>query len=379
MTASAGSGERRTALATVGAVLVLALVVVGLNLWGRSSGSPAAEVATGVAGDPSVATTAAPGAPAVPAVPPVPPVPTDPAEADYDDPEQYAAVTAATPEEVAQATLAERPDVTPQPSRRRSRDLASAAEAIARQGVSYSFTVLSFNILGSQHTVPGGSSPGYGPGVSRARAAAGLIADKGASIVGLQEVQADQLAVLSAASGGTADFWPGTSLGGVGIPQSVMWDNRVWRPTYTSSVTVPFVGTTRPQPIVRLQHLETGREIYVMNVHNSPNDRQAERDQAVAIEVAAIQELRRDGIPVIVVGDFNERDRIFCSLTGQTDLLAANGGSNVGGSCRPPPAMRIDWIFASPDAQLSAYLSDDSPRVGAITDHTVISATVLVP
>jgi len=352
------AGERRTALATVVAVVVIALVVVGLNLLDRSPAGPSREV------------TASPGATTIPP---------SPGAGGYDDPEQYAAVTAAAPDELAQAALAERPEVAPQPAGRRSRDLASAAERIAREGVSYSFTVMSFNILGSQHTVPGGSSPGYAPGRVRAQAAAGLIAAAGASIVGLQEVQADQLAVLAEASGGTADFWPGTSLGGVGIPQSVMWDNRVWRPTYTGSVTVPFVGTTRPQPIVRLQHLETGREVYVINVHNSPNDRQAERDQAVAIEVAAIRELRKDGIPVLAVGDFNERDRTFCSLTGQTDLVASNGGSNAGGSCRPPPAMRIDWIFASPDAQLSEHLADDSSRVGAITDHAVISAAVLVP
>lgn len=355
------SGERRTALATVAAVVVIAVVVVGLNLLGR-------------AGEPPTPGAAAPARTAAAAE-----LPTDSTPGGYDDPDQYAAVTAAAPDDVARAALSERTEVAPQPTRRRARDLAGAAEKIARDAMSYSFSVMSFNILGSQHTVPGGSSPRYGPGTARAQAAAGLIADAGASIVGLQEVQADQLAVLESAVGGTADFWPGTSLGGVGIPQSVMWDSRVWRPTYTGSVTVPFVGTTRPQPIVRLQHVETGREVYVMNVHNSPNDRQAERDQAVAIEVAAIQELRKDGIPVIVVGDFNERDRTFCSLTGQTDLLASNGGTHTGGSCRPPPAMRIDWIFASPDAQLSAHLVDDSARVGAITDHAVISATVLVP
>ncbi|MCY7395480.1 MAG: endonuclease/exonuclease/phosphatase family protein [Nocardioides sp.] len=350
------TAEQRTTVATVAGVLVIVVVVVLVNLVGRSDG----DTSSALAGAPSASATAT-------------------ASTDYDDPDRYEALTSTAPTDVAESALAERGEIVEQPTTAGSQELASAAEKIARAGVSYSFTMASFNILGSQHTAPGGDATGYAPGRVRAEWAAALVASYDASIVGLQEVQADQLDALAAASGGTSDFWPGTSLGGVGIPQSVMWDNRVWQATYTGSLTIPFVGTTRPQPIVRLQHVASGREIYVINIHNSPQDRQAERDQALAIEVAAINELRRDGIPVFIMGDFNERDRAFCTITGRTDLLASNGGAVVGGSCRPPAGMRIDWIFASPDAQLSGHRTDDSVVVNRITDHAVITTEVTVP
>jgi len=350
-----GSRERRNTLATVAGVLAIVLVVVVANLVARGGGG---------GGGGSTERRSSQAAPAA-------------ASSDYDDPAAYDAITSTAPDQVAADALSERGAVAPQPGLRGSKKLASAAEKIARAGVSYSFTMTTFNLLGSQHTAPGGDADGYAPGRIRTDWAAALIASYGSSVVGLQEIQADQLASLGAATSGTFSFYPGTSLGGAGIPQNLAWDNRVWRPTYTGQLTIPFVGTTRPQPIVRLQNIASGREIYVINIHNSPNDRQAERNQAIAIEVAAIQQLRKDGIPVFIMGDFNERDRTFCSITGQTDLRAANGGSS-GTPCQPPGAMRIDWIFGSPEAQFTGYVADQGPAVRRITDHAVVSTGVTI-
>jgi len=351
--------EQRNTAATIGGVVAIVLVVLVVNLLVRATGSDSAPVAS------------PPGASAGVSA-------SDPST-DYDAASQYDAVTSAAPADLAASALAGRGGVAAQKTTAESRRLASSAEKIASAGVPYSFTMTSFNILGSQHTAPGGDAKGYAPGRIRTEWAAGLIASYGASIVGLQELQADQLAALGSATAGTFSFWPGTALGGAGIPQNVMWDNRVWTPTYTGSITVPFVGTTRPQPIVRLQNIASGRELYVLNIHNSPNERQGERDQALAIEIAAVKELRKDGIPVFIIGDFNERDRAFCTVTGQTDLLASNGGSRAGEPCRPPAAMRVDWIFGSIDAQMSGHRTDDSAAVNRITDHAVITTNVTVP
>lgn len=345
------SPEQRSALATVGAVVAIVLVVLVANIVARVGGN--AEQA-----DPVAASTS-PSA----------------------QPLTRAQVDAMTPEEIAADALQDRGQVVLQPVPAGGKKLAGRAERLASDQP-YDFTLTSFNVLGSQHTAPGGSAQEFAPGRIRAEWTVGLVGAYGSSIVGMQELQADQLDAIDRATAGTFEFWPGTALGGKGIPQSLMWKSSVWTATYTDSITIPFMDTTRPQPIVRLQHVGTGREIYVMNVHNSPKDaqgREDERDKATAIEIAAIKQLRRqDGIPVFVMGDFNEHAEVFCKITGQTDLEAAQGGSNDG-TCRPPSAMRVDWIFGSSDVDFSGFRMDTSAQVRRITDHAVLTSSVSVP
>ncbi|MCR6031472.1 hypothetical protein GGQ22_08420 [Nocardioides sp. zg-579] len=342
------AGERRAALATVGAVVAIVLVVVAANLLprGGEGSSPAAPA-------PSAA-----------------PSRTTAAE-----------LARMSPQEIADAALLDRGEVAaPQAVPSGADKLRNKVQDLVAEQP-YSFTLTTFNILGSQHTAPGGAASGYAPGRIRTEWAAALVASYGSSIVGLQEIQADQLTALTRATGGRFAFWPGTALGGKGIPQSLMWDTAVWTATYQDSITVPFMGGTRPQPVVRLQHLESGREVYVINIHNSPKDRQGredERDKAEEIEVAAVNTLKKDGIPVFIIGDFNEHEDAFCRFTGQAGLRAANGGSNDG-ACRPPRPMRVDWIFGTPDVEFSGFRMDTSPAVRRITDHAVITTRVTVP
>lgn len=341
--------ERRAAVGTVAGVLAVVAVVAVANLLPRGGTAPAQAPAAA----PSAGRTSA------------------------------AELARLSPQEVAEAALLDRGEVARTPLQ----SVPEGAGKLARQAQQeaaddpYSFTLTTFNILGSQHTAPGGAAAEYAPGRVRTEWAAGLVASYGASIVGLQEIQADQLAALGRATGGRFEFWPGTALGGKGIPQSLMWDTAVWAATYKDSITVPFMGGTRPQPVVRLQHLETGREVYVINVHNSPKDRHGredERDKAEQIEVAAVNTLKKDGIPVFIIGDFNEHEDAFCRFTGQAGLQAANGGSNDG-TCRPPRPMRVDWIFGTRDVAFSGFRMDTSPLVRRITDHAVITTQVSVP
>lgn len=292
-----------------------------------------------------------------------------------------------SPAQIAGSALGERGDVDER-GEVAGDDIPQGAKSLARQAEDlagnrpFDFVLTSFNILGSQHTRPGGSSARFDSGQVRARAAAALIASYRSSVVGLQELQRDQLAVLAAAGGGRWDFYPGTALGNSGIPQSLMWDTTIWEPTFTGSITIPFVGTTRPQPIVRLRHLETNREIYVLNVHNSPRDRQGrenERDKAEQIEIAAVNELRKDGIPVFVIGDFNEKADAFCAFAGKAGLQAAQGGTADAAGCRPPAAMRVDWLFGSRDVAFTDFRFDTGATVRRITDHAVLTSTVSVP
>jgi endonuclease/exonuclease/phosphatase family metal-dependent hydrolase len=282
------------------------------------------------------------------------------------------------PAEIAAEGVEARPPVAPPGTK----DLAEAAEGggAARP---YSFVVTTFNVLGSQHSAPGGAAERYADGGVRTRWAAGLIGSYGSDIVGFGELQPDQYAAMAALMSGPSGytFYPGTSLGRAGVPTNVMWRSAVWEATWQGSVTIPFMDSSRPMPIVRLRHLETGRELYVMNVHNSPRDargREAERDRAEAIEIATINELADDDVPIVVLGDFNEHAEIFCRMTAETSLVAASGGSNEG-ACRPPERMRVDWIFGSRGLRFEGFRIDTSPAVRRITDHAVLTTGVTVP
>lgn len=244
--------------------------------------------------------------------------------------------------------------------------LAERAEQAQQQPTIPEFGVAMLNILGSQHTA--GGRGGYAKGTSRAYAATQMLLGRGASIIGFSEIQADQLGVFRN-NAPAYDVYPGTALGGKGIPQTVAWNTAVWTLVEARAIYIPFSGQVRPQPVVRLAHAETGVEIWVMNVHNSPQGMEGERERAEAVEVATINELTADGTPMIAMGDFNEKQEILCRVTGSTPLESAVGG----GSCYPPPQpMRVDWIFASPSLTFGPYEVTRAAPVPYITDHAAL-------
>jgi hypothetical protein len=254
----------------------------------------------------------------------------------------------------------------PAPEPRRAR----LAERVERQAVESetipSFGVAMINILGSNHTQ--GGKGGYAPGVNRAYTATRMLLAQGVSIIGFSEIQTDQLGVFRNNAPSYA-VYPGTELGGKGVPQSVAWDTRVWSLVEASEIYIPFSGQIRPQPVVKLAHVETGTEIWVMNVHNSPQGMEGERDRAEAIEISRLNELIATGDPVVVTGDFNEKQEVLCRITASTGLQSAVGGGN----CYPPPQqMRVDWIFASPELAVESYRVTREAPVPSITDHAVL-------
>ena len=246
-----------------------------------------------------------------------------------------------------------------------SKSLAARAERAAKPTIA-DFGVAMINILGSQHTAGGGS--GYARGTTRAYTATQMLLARGSSIIGFSEIQNDQLAVFRNNAPGY-DVYPGTALGNSGVPQTLAWNTAVWRLVETQVIYVPFSGQSRPQPVVKLANVASGVKIWVMNVHNSPQGMEGERDRAEAIELAKVNELSADGTPMIVMGDFNEKQEILCRVTAATSLESVIGG----GSCYPPPQpMRVDWIFASPSFTFGSYEVTRAAPVPSITDHAVL-------
>ena len=229
------------------------------------------------------------------------------------------------------------------------------------------FGVAMLNILGSNHTQ--GGRGGYASGTNRAYSATQMLLARGASIIGFSEIQRDQLAVFTN-NAPSYGVYPGDSVGSGGIPTTLAWDTGVWSLVEAHTVTIPFSGQLRPAPVVKLASVATGAEVWVMNVHNSPQGMEGERERAEAIEIAKVRELEATGIPIIVTGDFNEREEALCAFTA-TSLQSAVGG----GYCYPPPQpMRVDWIFASESFSVNSWDVTRAAPVPYITDHAALFA-----
>ena len=242
---------------------------------------------------------------------------------------------------------------------------------------SVDLTLASFNVLGASHTTPGGSRPGYATGTVRARWAADLLERRGVDVVGFQELQPSQLRTLRAST--DLDFYPGHALGRLGTDNSIGWRRGTWQAVERRTIDVPyFDGGPRAMPVVRLRHLRTGIEAWFTNFHNPADTarfhhQQRFRTRATLVEARLASLLAATGLPVFVTGDMNERAAYFCRLTSRSPMVAARGGSNVGGRCRPGAPTQIDWIFGSQGVQFSGYAEDDSPFVDRTSDHPLLT------
>nr|WP_242680291.1 endonuclease/exonuclease/phosphatase family protein [Nocardioides sp. IC4_145] len=246
----------------------------------------------------------------------------------------------------------------------------------ARRSAVFGFKIATFNVLGSQHTRGRG---GFAPGTQRARWTAGAISQRGIDVIGLQEVQRDQLRVLRNRLPGHR-FWPGRSLGDRGVRLQIAFRAKRFRLVDHGGMMTTFDRQTRPIPWVELRDRRTGRSFYVVDVHNSPRRMERERDRATRKQVRLVQKLRARGRPVFVTADANERREFYCRMTRRTDLRSASGGSTRGRTCVPPEGrLRIDWILGGgPRVLFSGYREDRGYRVRRSSDHALLQARVRV-
>ena len=64
----------------------------------------------------------------------------------------------------------------------------------------------------------------------------------------------------------------------------------------------------------------TGNRALVSTLEETLQRLERERDEAVRIELKQILAERDKGVPVVFLGDMNERETVFCKVTGQSDL-----------------------------------------------------------
>lgn len=251
--------------------------------------------------------------------------------------------------------------------------LRIAAESQKTRIREVSFGIATFNVLASQHTDAGGQHGGWPSSGWRTPQEVAYIRNSGVSVVGLQEVKSGQLAGLTSGLGFKA--WPG----GSDPDNSVIWDPDVFEFVSGDAFYITFMHGTRMQPIVRLRHRKTNLEFYFLNMHASAGGGQYASSRAAGHNTAAatVNRLKKDGIPIFLTGDMNDREAFFCRVMPPTGMVAAAGGSTSGG-CRPPGEMPVDWIVATDQVSFSNFSNDKSPVARRVSDHHYVSATATV-
>lgn len=248
---------------------------------------------------------------------------------------------------------------------------------VARQSTPFTFQVASFNVLGDSHTGPGGNKPGWPDAGPRMGMAIGALRSRSIDVVGFQEMEASQYHMFRNGAPEYATY-PGLSAGPKSVRFNIAWRTAEWQFVEGRTLSVPYAGGSYiGMPVVRLESVSTGRRAWFANFHNpadTPRLGNNARWRAIGsdLEVSHLTALHQEtGEPVIATGDYNDRAGIFCKFTGAGVFRAANGGSS-GGTCLPPPAMQVDWIFGSSNVDFSGYAVSD---VGRASDHAMINAT----
>jgi alpha-tubulin suppressor-like RCC1 family protein len=255
-----------------------------------------------------------------------------------------------------------------------------AAPATRARAGALTFSIASYNVLGEHHTGAYRHDDRFAPSRIRAEWMAQVVRTHGLDVIGVQEPSAGQVRAILTASAGQLDAFPRPGRDRFSTETTLMWDRRMFEAVERRVIHTQFISKRLPRPVVRLRHRATGREFWVMNVHNAPWSYQAKRDAAVKQQLTEIRRLERTGLPVYYVGDMNEKRTIVCKVLRGTRLESPAGGRlTADGRCVTPRVMRVDWIFGSRRTQWQNFHYAKPPVVRLTTDHWVPMTVVRVP
>lgn len=250
------------------------------------------------------------------------------------------------------------------------------------------FRIATFNVLGASHTGPRGDKPRYASATKRMGWAVQLINEHQLSIVGFQELEHVQYDRFTALEGGAFATYPGRDPDQLVVANNIAWRTDTWRLMSATTFSVPyFYGKLSRRPLVLLQNVHTGQEVYVLNTHNPADVRgkaRQWRDQAVRIEAALINQLRatHPDIPVLLTGDMNDWSNFFCPMTALAPVHSASGGTHLltpVDQCTPSqPSSQIDWVMGSPDVAFSGFTRLRDTLEAQTSDHALYWADATV-
>ncbi len=260
---------------------------------------------------------------------------------------------------------------------------ASAPVAASRSdrknpGFGGGIDVASWNVLGHDHTAPGGRKyrKGWAAGTKRIRWAADRIRREGYDVVGFQEMERPQRLAFRKHVG------KGWALHSAGINTVVAWRTAKFRPLATRQIALPyFHGERKLLPYVLLQQRATGQRFWVASFHNPADARgpaQRYRNAAAKRQVALAERLGRTGVPVIFAGDFNESWGFVCKLHRSTGMRSFVGGGVRDGRCvtRKQRWNGVDWVLGSSKVRLSRARTINDRAVRRVSDHPLVGARV---
>jgi len=242
------------------------------------------------------------------------------------------------------------------------------------------FRVASFNALGASHTGPHSQRPRFATGSTRAPWAVRLLEGADITVAGLQEFQPPQIRVFNRVADGWK-AWPG--LGSRAGVNSLVWRTSVWRRVETHTLDIPyFGGRDVPMPYVLLRNVDTGRRVWFANFHNPADAHgpaQRWRNQAVRREVALVNRLNAHGTPVVVTGDFNDREAFFCPLAHGAGVTSADGSRLTRNGCSVARHAGVDWIVGTrKDLSFSNFHRVRGRMVARTSDHPFVWARATV-
>jgi endonuclease/exonuclease/phosphatase family metal-dependent hydrolase len=259
---------------------------------------------------------------------------------------------------------------------------ASPVPIVATVSGPTSFRVSSFNVLGYDHTAKGGTKKGMADGAVRMKWGVQLLKNHKVDVVGLQEFQPQQYDKWVKKASGLYDMFPGY-LDTIGfLRNSIAWRKDKFRLVSTSWLKLPyFHGDVLRMPVVLLQSLQTGQQIYFINFQNPADVRgNAMKWRLIGqrLQIALVNQLKAsNNLPIVWTGDMNSKRQVFCRVTKQAGMVSASGGYRSAATCQAPKSMVVDWIFGS-QVQFSNYVQDRSAKVARTTDHHLLVADALV-
>lgn len=221
------------------------------------------------------------------------------------------------------------------------------------------------NAWADHHTAPGGSAAGRLDGEPRMRIVVGHLRRTVIDFGVLAEVQARQREAFESY---------GQEFGLVSTPDAtddvVFYRHSVFRLVSKDTITMYYRNGERVSaPIVVLEERTSGQRVGVLPVHfpadlrSIPEQRRwRDLNTRVVEEVVA-----RSEVPIIVAGDFNQRNDILCDLTAPGVGLVSPLATHE--RCASAGRAPIDQAFLSPSLRPDRYRVYSGPSARQATDH----------